>query len=82
MGQFNELANIKHLAQHIVNAQLMLAERNLKIYQTLGLKLSTQMANVLLSRSLEDNNSESNNCSKMAKIHTKLPVLFKRLEMP
>lgn len=51
------------------------------MYQTLGLKLSTQMANVLLSRSLEDNNSESNNCSKMAKIHTKLPVLFKRLEM-
>ena len=51
------------------------------MYQTLGLKLSTQMANVLLSRSLEDNNSESNNCSKMAKTHTKLPVLAKRLEM-
>lgn len=49
--------------------------------QTLGLKLSTQMADVLLSRSLQDNHSESNNHSKMAETRTKLPVLVKRLEM-
>lgn len=61
----------------------MLAERKLKMCQTLGLKLATQMVNVRLSRSLEDNNSESNKCSKMAKKKktTELPVFAKMLEM-
>lgn len=81
MGQLNEFVDAKHLAQHTVSAQQMLAERKLKMCQTLGLKLSTQMADVLLSRSLQDNHSESNNRSKMAKTRTKLPVLVKRLEM-
>lgn len=51
--------------------------------QTLGLKLATQMVNVRLSRSLEDDNSESNKCSKMAKKKktTELPVFAKMLEM-
>lgn len=46
--------------------------------QTLGLKLSTQMADVLLSRSLQDNHSESNNRSKMAETRTKLPPFLLR----
>lgn len=54
----------------------MLAERKLKMCQTLGLKLATQMVNVRLSRSLEDNNSESNKCSKMAKKKKTLSCLF------
>ena len=51
------------------------------MYQTLGLKLATQMVNVLLSRRLESNNLESNNCSKIAKTHTEQPVFVKMLEM-
>lgn len=59
----------------------MLAQRKLKMHQTLGLKLSSQMVNVLLSRRLESNNLEANSCSKIAKTHTEQPVFVKMLEM-